>query len=157
MKSTHQNYGQDHTCRRKKTVQSNHDSFIIPPSLQQYADEPLYILVALWGHQQNDWINRTEIAKTFRITERRASFQLSYLSRQKKRVDCEVRVIRAENSQRFHHEVRINTVVLTRDVKKAVATPSKKGPVKSSKVGNAPPELRKLLRTLMGTRRRCEG
>lgn len=157
MKSTRQNYAQDRTCSRKKTAQSNHDSFIIPPSLQQYADEPLYILVALWGRQLNDWLSRTEIAKTFGITERRASFQLSYLSRQKKRVDCEVRAIRAENSPRFHHEVKINIVVLTRDVKKAVSAPTKKGPVKSSKVGNATPELRNLLRTLMGARRRCEG
>ncbi|EMQ2412444.1 CaiF/GrlA family transcriptional regulator, partial [Salmonella enterica] len=34
--------------QHKKTAQSNHDPFVIPPSLQQYADEPLYILIALW-------------------------------------------------------------------------------------------------------------
>lgn len=31
--------------QHKKTAQSNHDPFVIPPSLQQYADEPLYILI----------------------------------------------------------------------------------------------------------------
>ncbi|ELQ3425247.1 CaiF/GrlA family transcriptional regulator [Salmonella enterica] len=41
--------------QHKKTAQSNHDPFVIPPSLQQYADEPLYILIALWCRQQNDW------------------------------------------------------------------------------------------------------
>ncbi|ECO1013929.1 CaiF/GrlA family transcriptional regulator, partial [Salmonella enterica subsp. enterica serovar Newport] len=91
--------------RQKKTTQSNHDPFVIPPSLQQYADEPLYILIALWCQQQNDWVSRMAISEAFGITDRRASFQVSYISRHKKRVDCEVRVIRTDNSQRFYHEL----------------------------------------------------
>ncbi|EAA6553379.1 hypothetical protein DLB95_25555 [Salmonella enterica subsp. diarizonae] len=39
----------------------------MPPSLQQYADEPLYILIALWAQQRGDWISRTDISETFGI------------------------------------------------------------------------------------------
>lgn len=54
MENTPQNHVPGLACGRKKTAQSNHDTFIIPSSLQQYADEPLYILIALWAQQQND-------------------------------------------------------------------------------------------------------
>ncbi|EAA7556244.1 TPA_asm: CaiF/GrlA family transcriptional regulator [Salmonella enterica] len=141
--------------RQKKTTQSNHDPFVIPPSLQQYADEPLYILIALWCQQQNDWVSRMAISEAFGITDRRASFQVSYISRHKKRVDCEVRVIRTDNSQRFYHELRVKDVVLARDTERTVPAIPKTRPVKRSSVGNATPELRNLFHSLMGARRVC--
>ncbi|EAU6351816.1 TPA: CaiF/GrlA family transcriptional regulator [Salmonella enterica] len=142
--------------QQKKTAQSNHDPFVIPASLQQYADEPLYILIALWCLQQNDWISRMAISEAFGITDRRASFQMSYISRHKKRVDCEIRVIRTDNSQRFYHEIRVTGVVLSGDTVRAVPAQSKKSPLKRSRVGNATPELRNMLHSLMGSRRVCE-
>ncbi|EBS5929810.1 CaiF/GrlA family transcriptional regulator [Salmonella enterica subsp. enterica serovar Saintpaul] len=141
---------------QKKTAQRNHDPFVIPASLQQYADEPLYILIALWCRQQNDWVSRMAISEVFGITDRRASFQMSYISRHKKRVDSEIRVIRSDNSQRFYHEIRVTGVVLSGDTVRAVPVQPKKGPLKRSRVGNATPELRNMLHSLMSSRRVCE-
>ncbi|AXC66841.1 hypothetical protein DOE63_15610 [Salmonella enterica subsp. diarizonae serovar 59:z10:-] len=141
---------------QKKTAQRNHDPFVIPASLQQYADEPLYILIALWCRQQNDWVSRMTISEVFGITDRRASFQMSYISRHKKRVDSEIRVIRSDNSQRFYHEIRVTGVVLSGDTVRAVPVQPKKGPLKRSRVGNATPELRNMLHSLMNSRRVCE-
>ncbi|EAT4591384.1 CaiF/GrlA family transcriptional regulator [Salmonella enterica] len=142
--------------QQKKTAQSNHDPFVIPASLQQYADEPLYIQIALWCRQQNDWVSRMAISEAFGITDRRASFQMSYISRHKKRVDCEIRVIRSDNSQRFYHEIRITGVVLSGDTVRSVPAQPKKSPLKRSRVGNATPELRNMLHSLMGSRTICE-
>ncbi|ECW0088200.1 TPA: CaiF/GrlA family transcriptional regulator [Salmonella enterica] len=144
-----------HPIQQKKTAQSNHDPFVIPPSLQQYADEPLYILVALWCRQQNDWVSRMAISEAFGITDRRASFQISYISRRKKRVACEIRVVRTDTPQRFYHEVRVTGVVLTGDTVRAVPVQPKKGPVKRSKVGNTTPELRNMFHALMSSRKMC--
>ncbi|HAU2969585.1 TPA: CaiF/GrlA family transcriptional regulator [Salmonella enterica subsp. diarizonae] len=141
---------------QKKTAQRNHDPFVIPASLQQYADEPLYILIALWCRQQNDWVSRMVISEVFGITDRRASFQMSYISRHKKRVDSEIRVIRSDNAQRFYHEIRVTGVVLSGDTVRAVPVQPKKGPLKRSRVGNATPELRNMLHSLMNSRRVCE-
>lgn len=141
--------------QQKKTTQSNHDPFVIPPSLQQYADEPLYILIALWCRQQNGWVSRMAISEAFGITDRRASFQVSYISRHKKRVDCEVRVIRTDNSQRFYHELRVKDVVLARDTERTVPATPKARPVKRSSVGNATPELRNMFNALIGAQRTC--
>ncbi|EKB5404015.1 CaiF/GrlA family transcriptional regulator [Salmonella enterica] len=153
MDNTQQTYAQELSFSRKKTIQSNHDPFVIPPSLQQYADEPLYILVALWCRQQNDWVSRMAISEAFGITDRRASFQVSYISRHKKRVACEVRVVRTDNSQRFYHEIRVTAVVLTGDTVRAVPTLPRKIPVKRSRVGNATPELRNMFHSLIGSRK----
>ncbi|AXC68463.1 CaiF/GrlA family transcriptional regulator [Salmonella enterica] len=142
--------------QQKKTAQSNHDPFVIPASLQQYADEPLYILIALWCLQQNDWISRMAISEAFGITDRRASFQMSYISRHKKRVASEVRIIRTDNAQRFYHEIRVTGVVLSGDTVRAVPAQPKKGPLKRSRVGNATPELRNMLHSLMSSRRVCK-
>ncbi|MDJ6852574.1 CaiF/GrlA family transcriptional regulator [Salmonella enterica] len=142
--------------QQKKTAQSNHDPFVIPASLQQYADEPLYILIALWCRQQNDWVSRMAISEAFGITDRRASFQMSYISRHKKRVASEVRIIRTDNSQRFYHEIRVTGAVLSGDTVRAVPVQPKKGPLKRSRVGNATPELRNMLHSLMSSRRVCK-
>ncbi|EDM3692592.1 CaiF/GrlA family transcriptional regulator [Salmonella enterica subsp. enterica serovar Infantis] len=77
--------------RKRKGVQSNHDEYIIPQSMEPWSGEPLYLLVARWCLQQNRWINRNDIAVAFHLTERRASFQLSYISRKKARVVCRTR------------------------------------------------------------------
>ncbi|EDS7590086.1 CaiF/GrlA family transcriptional regulator [Salmonella enterica subsp. diarizonae] len=155
MENTPQNYVQELACGRKKTAQSNHETFVIPPSLQQYADEPLYILIALWALQRDDWVSRTDISEAFGINDRRASFQVSYISRRNQRVTCEVRAARNEGSPAPHHQIRVTAVVLTRDMEKAVPAAPKNKPLKRSHVGNATPELRSLLHSLMGSRRAC--
>lgn len=156
MEKTQQTHMAEQSGGRKKTAQSNHDTFVIPSSLQQYTDEPLYILVALWAQQQNGWVGRAEISETFSITDRRASFQVSYISRRNRRVTCEVRAVRDEGSSCPHNEIRVTGVVLTRDTERAVPAPPKNRPVKRSHVGNATPELRSLFHSLIGSRRACE-
>ncbi len=155
MENTPQNYVPELARSRKKTAQSNHETFVIPPSLQQYADEPLYILIALWAQQQNDWVSRTEISEAFGINDRRASFQVSYISRRNQRVTCEVRAARNEGSPAPHNQIRVTGVVLTRDTEKAVPVAPKNRPLKRSHVGNVSPELRSLFHSLMGSRSVC--
>ncbi|EAW8016990.1 CaiF/GrlA family transcriptional regulator [Salmonella enterica subsp. enterica serovar Thompson] len=64
----------------------------IPASVSQYNRQPLYIIIALWCQQQNRWINRNDIAQAFSISVRRASFQLSYITRRQKKIIFRSRV-----------------------------------------------------------------
>ncbi|ECG3787390.1 CaiF/GrlA family transcriptional regulator, partial [Salmonella enterica subsp. enterica serovar Florida] len=50
--------------------------------------EPLYILVAHWCLQQQDWVQRSQISEAFHITARRASYLMSYLRNKASRVVC---------------------------------------------------------------------
>ncbi|ECI0840630.1 CaiF/GrlA family transcriptional regulator [Salmonella enterica subsp. diarizonae] len=155
MENTQQTRVSGQSVSRKRTIQRNHDTFIIPPSLQQYASEPLYILIALWAQQRNDWVSRTDISEAFGITDRRASFQISYISRRNQRVTCKVRAARNEGSPAPHNQIRVTGVVLTRDTEKAEPATPKNRPPKRSHIGNASPELRSLFHSLMGSRRAC--
>ncbi|EAA8170048.1 CaiF/GrlA family transcriptional regulator [Salmonella enterica subsp. enterica serovar Adelaide] len=71
---------------QKKPNQSNHENTVIPESVSQYAKQPLYIIIALWCQQQNRWINHNDIARAFSMSVRRATFQLSYMTRRPKYV-----------------------------------------------------------------------
>lgn len=71
--------------------QSNHESYVIPRSVMSWTGEPLYLLVARWCLLQDRWVNRNDIARAFHLPARRASFQLSYISRKKARVQCRTR------------------------------------------------------------------
>ncbi|EKC2245057.1 CaiF/GrlA family transcriptional regulator [Salmonella enterica] len=68
--------------------QTNHDACFIPECVRQYNGEPLYILVAHWCLQQQDWIQRSQISEAFHITARRASYLMSYLRNKASRVVC---------------------------------------------------------------------
>ncbi|EAA7989080.1 CaiF/GrlA family transcriptional regulator [Salmonella enterica] len=96
---------------KKKVKQSNHDEYTIPPCMTTWADEPLYLVVARWGLQQKKWINRNDIAAVFHIPDRRASFQLSYISRKKERVACRTRYVPAEVSGRQRVEIFIDCIL----------------------------------------------
>ncbi|EGD6592057.1 CaiF/GrlA family transcriptional regulator [Salmonella enterica] len=65
--------------KQKKPAQNNHEGCYIPGGMEMYADQPIYIIVALWCLHRNTWVNRNDIARAFRLSERKASFQLSYL------------------------------------------------------------------------------
>ncbi|ECB1320177.1 CaiF/GrlA family transcriptional regulator [Salmonella enterica subsp. enterica] len=96
---------------KKKVKQSNHDIYTIPSCMEAWADEPLYLVVARWGLQQKKWINRNDIAAVFHIPDRRASFQLSYISRKKERVVCRTRYMPAEGGGRQRVEIFIDYVL----------------------------------------------
>ncbi|EFR6822929.1 CaiF/GrlA family transcriptional regulator [Salmonella enterica] len=68
--------------------QTNHDACYIPECVRQYNGEPLYILVAYWCLQQQDWVQRSQISEAFHITARRASYLMSYLRNKASRVVC---------------------------------------------------------------------
>ncbi|EJE2441047.1 CaiF/GrlA family transcriptional regulator [Salmonella enterica] len=89
----------DNTHRRKQytaqdndihyPAQTNHDASFIPENVRQYAGEPLYIIVAHWCMQQQDWVQRNQISEAFHITARRASYLISYLrNKASQRVVC---------------------------------------------------------------------
>lgn len=69
---------------QKMPSQSNHENTVIPESVSQYSKQPLYIIIALWCQQQNRWINHNDIAQAFSMSVRRATFQLSYITRRPK-------------------------------------------------------------------------
>lgn len=96
---------------KKKVKQRNHDVYTIPPCMAAWASEPLYLVVARWGLQQKRWINRNDIAAVFHIPDRRASFQLSYISRKKERVACRTRYVPAEVSGRQRVEIFIDRIL----------------------------------------------
>ncbi|EBS4548893.1 CaiF/GrlA family transcriptional regulator [Salmonella enterica subsp. enterica serovar Newport] len=68
--------------------QTNHDACYVPECVRQYSCEPLYILVAHWCLQQQDWVQRSQISEAFHITARRASYLISYLRNKASRVVC---------------------------------------------------------------------
>lgn len=68
--------------------QANHDACFIPESVRRYTGEPLYILVAHWCVQQQDWVRHTQISEAFHITVKRASYLISYLRNKASRVVC---------------------------------------------------------------------
>ncbi|EDW6066445.1 CaiF/GrlA family transcriptional regulator [Salmonella enterica subsp. enterica serovar Oslo] len=102
---------EDKVAGKKKVTQSNHDVYTIPSCLADWADEPLYLIVARWGLQQKKWINRNDIAAVFHIPDRRASFQLSYISRKKERVSCRTRHVPSEGGGRHRVEIFIDYIL----------------------------------------------
>ncbi|MGS8560951.1 CaiF/GrlA family transcriptional regulator, partial [Salmonella enterica] len=96
---------------KKKVKQSNHNVYIIPASMAAWADEPLYLVVARWGLQQKRWINRNDIAAAFHMPGRRASFQLSYISRKKERVVCRTRYMQVEGGGSQRMEIFIDSIL----------------------------------------------
>ncbi|WP_181870549.1 CaiF/GrlA family transcriptional regulator [Hafnia paralvei] len=135
----------------KRVSQSNHDPYIIPTFLSQYADEPLYLLVALWCKAQARWVDRNDIAAAFHLTARRASYQMSYISCKKQCISSRIRHVAYEDQRRRRSELYVESVTLTKESmspKKTASThmvssgqnvmtyPPKKGGRRSSRVGN---------------------
>ncbi|ECG1391904.1 TPA_asm: CaiF/GrlA family transcriptional regulator [Salmonella enterica subsp. houtenae serovar 45:g,z51:-] len=93
-----------------KKLTDNDVQKTIPASVSQYVRQPLYIIIALWCQQQNRWINRNDIAQAFSISVRRASFQLSYITRRQKKI-----VFRTRRQVISHHpcnEIWVKKVIL---------------------------------------------
>lgn len=96
----------------KVVKQKNHDGGRIPPELSAYAEQPLYILIALWCWQQKTWVGQKQISMKFAITERRASFQISYILRKKECVHSLTRKVKHEGTRRLCREIWIEEVML---------------------------------------------
>ncbi|XUV16597.1 CaiF/GrlA family transcriptional regulator (plasmid) [Salmonella enterica subsp. enterica serovar Infantis] len=50
--------------KQKKPAQNNHEGCYIPGGMEMYADQPIYIIVALWCLHRNTWVNRNDIARS---------------------------------------------------------------------------------------------
>lgn len=103
---------------RKIIKQRNHDTAQVPKSLEEYADKPLYILIALWCRQQKKWIDRQQISNAFAITERRATFQISYILRHSEIVKCQSRKARRDKTGRIRLQINVQRVELIRPSRK---------------------------------------
>ncbi|ECN5333536.1 CaiF/GrlA family transcriptional regulator [Salmonella enterica subsp. enterica] len=94
----------------KNKLTDNDVQKTIPTSVSQYNRQPLYIIIALWCQQQNRWINRNNIAQAFSISVRRASFQLSYITRRQKKI-----IFRTRRQVISHHpcnEIWVKKVIM---------------------------------------------
>ncbi len=99
---------------RKIVKQKNHDGGVIPESIREYAENPLYILIALWCCHQKKWIDRDQISDAFAITPRRASFQITYILRRCHLIQSSSRKVRAPLTRYLRQEIRIYHVDLQR-------------------------------------------
>lgn len=99
---------------RKIVKQRNHDTAQVPSSLEEYADKPLYILIALWCRQQ--------ISGAFAITERRATFQISYILRHSEIIQCQSRKARGDKTGRIRLQINVQKVELNRPSRKTEKT-----------------------------------
>ncbi|ECG8633871.1 CaiF/GrlA family transcriptional regulator [Salmonella enterica subsp. salamae] len=124
--------------------------------MEEYADRPVYIIVALWCLHKKDWVNRYDIARDFKLSERKASFQLSYLTKKRHVIDSEVRRIKSEDSPTNCYEIRVTAVSLEKRVQEEYRPPPRTtGSVRKFQVGNATEEQRQLLRRLwLGSRKK---
>ncbi|EAW1164879.1 CaiF/GrlA family transcriptional regulator [Salmonella enterica] len=114
--------------------QSNHDACFIPECVRQYAGEPLYIIVAHWCVQQQDWVRRNQISEAFHITARRASYLISYLRNKASRVACICRHQTLPNKAR-RYEVYVIRVLESPSPTRREKPPSP--PVSRHRTGNA--------------------
>ncbi|EAA3660357.1 CaiF/GrlA family transcriptional regulator [Salmonella enterica subsp. enterica] len=100
-------------CKKieRKGGQSNYDAFIIPPSMAEWMNEPLYLIIARWCLQQKRWVSRNDIETVFHLPVRRASFQFSYISRKKSRVVCQVRYCKRDGGGRQRVELLVEKIL----------------------------------------------
>lgn len=102
----------------KIVKQSNHDGGRIPDELSEHADQPLYVLIALWGMMQKTWIGHKQISSAFAITERRASFQLSYILRKPDVIICQTRKVKVQGARRLCHQIKVEEVRISDSTEK---------------------------------------
>ncbi|EDR2928617.1 CaiF/GrlA family transcriptional regulator [Salmonella enterica subsp. enterica] len=140
---------------RRAPQQSNHDACMVPAGLEAWADRPLYILVAQWCLKQGGWVNRGQIARAFGISERSATFQLTYLSRKKTQITCELRKVRREGAPVVSYEVKVSGVSADAGKREGKERPRKSLRTASrGQVGNADGEIREQARALWNSLQR---
>lgn len=135
--------------KQKKPEQGNHEECYLPRGMEVYAKHPIYIIVALWCLNKKTWVNRNDIARAFKLSERKASFQLAYLMKKRHVIDSEVRRVKNEGSQTTCYEIKVSAVSLEKVTSPEYRTPSKiSGRARKFQVGNATEEQWMLLRRL---------
>lgn len=125
----------------KKLNQSNHENTVIPESVSQYSTQPLYIIIAIWCQQQDRWINCNDIAQAFSMQVRRASFQLSYITRRPRHITFRSRQQMPTHGGKRHpiNEIWVEKVIIESEGQSIErAPPTGKGVMGAyrSRVGN---------------------
>ncbi|HCL5272328.1 TPA: CaiF/GrlA family transcriptional regulator [Salmonella enterica] len=135
--------------RRREPQQSNHDVCVVPEDVSAHEGRPLYVLVALWCLKQGGWVNRSQIAEAFGISERSATFQLTYLSRKRTQICCKLRKVKREGIPVESYEVKVTEVSPEAGVRK-VSEKQRKAvkTIQHGRVGNADGEARELTRNI---------
>ncbi|EGH6906995.1 CaiF/GrlA family transcriptional regulator [Salmonella enterica subsp. enterica serovar Stanley] len=133
-------------------AQTNHDVCYVPESVRQYASEPLYILVAHWCAQQQDWVQRNQISEAFHITARRASYLMAYLRSKTSRVVSVSRHQMLPNKARRYEIFVIRVLEKSPSVKHEQA---KRPPLSRHRVGNADTSQARELWNRLSTQRRA--
>ncbi|EBS4103897.1 CaiF/GrlA family transcriptional regulator [Salmonella enterica subsp. enterica] len=130
----------------------NHEPCFVPECVRQYTGEPLYILVAWWCYQQQDWLRRTQIAEAFHIPLRRASYLMAYLRNKTKRVTCESREALIANNV-YRYEIFVTRVMpsFSRKKETSASTPRRT----RSRIGNADTSRVNILWNQLSSQRRA--
>ena len=134
---------------RKTVSQTNHDGCVVPPEVILWADQPLYLLIARWCLLQEGWIGRKQIAHAFHITERRASYQLTYMTRKPEQIRCELRRVNNGGALNSSYEIWVHELVIPTSL-----IPQKPIRRRRSKVGDSSEEMRAMLHQLWPRRDR---
>ncbi|ECJ2556700.1 CaiF/GrlA family transcriptional regulator [Salmonella enterica] len=140
---------------RRVPYQRNHEACVVPAGLEAWSGRPLYILVALWCMRRSGWVSRRDIAQAFGISERGATFQLTYLARKKEQVVCEQRKVKHKGMPVARYEVRVLSVKdepgkrsVTEKQRSALRT------VQTRRVGNADEGVRAQMRDIWNSLQR---
>lgn len=81
--------------------QRNHDNWYLPPGLPSQAGCALWLAVACWGRQRGSAISRDDVARTFRISPRRAADVMTYLMNDRSdMVEIEKSIVRLGSGHR---------------------------------------------------------
>ncbi|EAO8184562.1 CaiF/GrlA family transcriptional regulator [Salmonella enterica] len=137
---------------RRVPHQRNHEVCLVPAGLEAWADKPLYILVALWCMRRGGWVSRRDIAQAFGISERGATFQLTYLARKKEQVVCEQRRVKHEGMPVAHYEVKVLDV--KDEPGKKPVTEKQRSAVRTRRVGKADEGVRAQMRDIWNSLQR---
>ena len=128
---------------RKNVRQTNHDGCVIPPEVILWEEQPLYLLIARWCLLQKAWIGRKQIAQAFHISDRRASYQLTYMTRKSELIRYELRRVSNGRTLNSSYEVWVHELVIPTSL-----IPQKTLRRRRSKVGGSSEEMRAMLHQL---------
>ncbi|WP_370605673.1 CaiF/GrlA family transcriptional regulator [Citrobacter braakii] len=129
---------------RKNVRQTNHDGCVIPPEVILWAEQPLYLLIARWCLLQKAWTGRKQIAQAFHISERRASYQLTCITRKPELIRCELRRVSNGRALNSSYEVWVHELFN----QSVLPAPQKHNSRRRSRVGGSSEEMRAMLHQL---------
>lgn len=127
--------------RVRKLSQSNHHDYRLPAGMECREGEPLYLAISRWCLKEGRWISLGDIALAFGLQPRRASYQMSYITRKPGRVVCLTRFIPDESTRRPRCEIRVERILVAPPDPRRGSEPAAEGRgmpgMRRTRVGNA--------------------